>query len=155
MNAWTASKLKSLFKSIQSTNSKTRTTKTDPGSRSWSLQGYQQHLSSAHTMHPPSWIFSIPYRYNMFLVEIYFINCVYTTRKKIIFEFIIVYIVSCMHIALIHEDKCCWVGTHALSGSRFGSRISFCGTGVSVQKSIGWLSFKWSQFFNRRLYNKC
>ena len=38
-----------------------------------------------------------------------------------------------MHIARVNsmrEDKCCWVGTHALSGSRFGSRISFCGTGV-------------------------
>ena len=41
-----------------------------------------------------------------------------------------------MHIARVNsmrEDKCCWVGTHALSGSRFGSRISFCGTGVSTK----------------------
>ena len=40
-----------------------------------------------------------------------------------------------MHIARVNymrEDKCCWVGTHALSGSRFGSRTSFCGTGVIV-----------------------
>ena len=64
----------------------TRTTKTDLGSKSWSWQGYQQHLSSAHTMHPPSWIFSIPYRYNMFLDEIYFCLfyklCIYDEKKN-------------------------------------------------------------------------
>ena len=67
-------------------------------------------------------------------IFVYFINCVYTTRKKIIFEFIIVYIVLCMHIARVNymrDDKCCWVGTNAQSGSRVGSRISFCGTGVN------------------------
>ena len=46
----------------------------------------QQHLSSAHTMHPPSWIFSILYRYNMFLVEIYFCLfyklCIYDEKKN-------------------------------------------------------------------------
>ena len=49
-------------------------------------------------------------------------------EKKIIFEFIIVYIVLCMHIARVNymrEDKCCWVGTHAPSGSRFGSGSVF------------------------------
>ena len=39
----------------------------------------------------------------------------------------------------MREDKCCWVGTHALSGSRFGSRISFCGTGISVTYYYGLL----------------
>ena len=35
-------------------------------------------------------------------IFVYFINCVYSTRKKIIFEFIIVYIVLCMHIARVN-----------------------------------------------------
>ena len=35
-------------------------------------------------------------------IFVYFINCVYTTRKKIIFEFIIVYIVLCIVCAKIN-----------------------------------------------------